>query len=111
MEIPQLVAHRGYPRRYPENTLQGIQAAIDAGARYVEFDVQITADGVPILMHDVSLMRTAGKRGRVVNMDFEKLSGLLTNRAVSANVMRVSPCPPSPKPWSCCAISPRSPPS
>ncbi len=79
MEIPQLVAHRGYPRRYPENSLEGIEAAIQTGARYIEFDVQITADGVPVLLHDVSLMRTAGKRGRVINMDFEKISGLCVN--------------------------------
>jgi len=40
MIIPQLVGHRGYPRHYPENTLVGIEAAVAAGARFVEVDVQ-----------------------------------------------------------------------
>jgi len=79
MDIPQLIAHRGYPRRYPENTLEGIAAAIKAGACFVEFDVQLTADGVPVLLHDVSLMRATGTRGRIVNTDLEKLRDLPAN--------------------------------
>lgn len=58
--LPTLVAHRGYPLRYPENTLVGIDAAAQAGARWIEFDVQLTRDGVPYLCHDASLKRTAG---------------------------------------------------
>lgn len=58
--IPQLIAHRGWPARYPENSLAGIAAAFDAGARYVEFDVQLAGDGVPLVIHDVNLSRTAG---------------------------------------------------
>ena len=79
MEAPQLIAHRGYPRRYPENTLEGITAAINAGACFVEFDVQFTADGVPVLLHDASLMRTTGTRGRIVNTELEKLANLPAN--------------------------------
>jgi len=79
MQIPQLIAHRGYTKRFPENTLEGIAAAIEAGARFVEFDVQFTADGIPVLLHDVSLMRTTGTRGRIVNIDLEKLQGLPAN--------------------------------
>ncbi|MGF1546037.1 MAG: glycerophosphodiester phosphodiesterase family protein, partial [Thiotrichales bacterium] len=52
-----LVAHRGYALRYPENTLPAIEAALAAGARYVEIDVQLSADQVPVLFHDRSLMR------------------------------------------------------
>src|SRR3569833_1302131 len=79
MEIPQLVAHRGYPRRYPENTLEGINAAIAAGACHVEFDVQVTADGVPVLLHDDSLMRTTGTRGRNNTTKLETLAELPAN--------------------------------
>ncbi len=57
---PALVAHRGYALRYPENTVVSIRAALEAGARAVEFDVQLTADRVPVLLHDTSLKRTAG---------------------------------------------------
>lgn len=60
MEIPTLVAHRGWPARYPENSLEGIAAARDAGAACIEFDVQIAADGVPVVVHDDNLRRTAG---------------------------------------------------
>ncbi|HET7650536.1 MAG TPA: glycerophosphodiester phosphodiesterase family protein [Gammaproteobacteria bacterium] len=56
---PVLVAHRGYPSRYPENTLPGIEAAVLAGARFVEFDIQMSRDGVPVLCHDANLKRTA----------------------------------------------------
>ena len=55
MDIPELVAHRGYALHYPENTLIGIEAAIRAGARYVEVDVQLSADKVPVLFHDRTL--------------------------------------------------------
>jgi glycerophosphoryl diester phosphodiesterase len=61
--LPTLVAHRGYPARYPENSLPGLAAALAAGARWVEFDVQLAADRVPVLLHDAALERTAGRAG------------------------------------------------
>lgn len=60
---PDLVAHRGYAKRYPENTLAAISAAIDAGARYVEVDVQLSSDRHPFLFHDRSLDRMCGVAG------------------------------------------------
>lgn len=57
---PILVAHRGYSGRYPENTLLAYQAAYQHGARYMELDLQLTADQVPVLHHDQSLLRMAG---------------------------------------------------
>lgn len=57
---PVLVAHRGYSGRYPENTLLAYQAAYQHGARYMELDLQLTSDVVPVLHHDVSLKRIAG---------------------------------------------------
>ena len=57
---PALVAHRGYAGRYPENTIVSIRAALDAGVGAVEFDVQFTADRIPVVLHDASLQRTAG---------------------------------------------------
>ncbi len=60
MTNPALVAHRGYAKRYPENTLVSIRAALEAGVGAVEFDVQLTADRVPVVLHDTSLQRTAG---------------------------------------------------
>src|SRR5262245_35251210 len=67
--LPTLVAHRGYPARYPENTLIGIQAAVEAGAPWFEFDVQISSDLVPYLCHDDSLERTAGIGRLIMELD------------------------------------------
>ena len=57
---PRFIAHRGDAARYPENTLPALEAAVAAGVPAVEFDLQMTADGVPVLLHDASLARTAG---------------------------------------------------
>jgi len=68
------MAHRGYARRYPENTLRALAAALDAGATRVEFDVQLTRDRVPVLLHDETLVRTCGVPGRVGDRRFEALA-------------------------------------
>ena len=73
MPIPELVGHRGYPRHYPENSLIGIEAAIAAGARFIETDVQLTQDRVPVLFHDHDLMRICGVQGAIADYTFEQL--------------------------------------
>lgn len=65
---PVLVGHRGWPARYPENTLEGFAAAVKAGARWLECDVQLSADGVPFVSHDDSLKRTAGLDRNITDM-------------------------------------------
>lgn len=55
-----LIGHRGEPTHWPENSLRGFRAALEAGACYVETDVQITADRVPVLCHDDSLLKLTG---------------------------------------------------
>ncbi len=60
MSRPDLIAHRGYARRCPENTLAAIHAALEVGARFVEVDVQLSADRVPFLFHDRTLERLCG---------------------------------------------------
>jgi glycerophosphoryl diester phosphodiesterase len=72
----ELVAHRGYAGRYPENTLPAVEAALRAGVNYIEVDVQLSADGVPVLMHDVELARTTGAAGRVTETTLAALSRL-----------------------------------
>ena len=73
IRIPELVAHRGYPQHYPENTLVGIDAAIHAGARYIEVDVQLTADHVPVLFHDRTLDRLCRAPGMIHEFTREQL--------------------------------------
>jgi len=71
---PKLVAHRGYSIRYPENTLLSINQAFLAGACYVECDVQLTSDGVPILLHDVELQRTTDQSGNVNELNLAQIN-------------------------------------
>lgn len=75
---PELIAHRGWPARYPENSLRGLSAAAAAGARFLEFDVQLAGDGVPLVIHDDNLARTAGV----------DLSVLATRSAIVRSVAR-----------------------
>lgn len=61
---PRLVAHRGAGKLAPENTLAAMRVGYAHGARMVEFDVKLAADGVAFLLHDVTLERTTNARGR-----------------------------------------------
>lgn len=70
---PQLVAHRGFPCRYPENTPVGMRAAIAAGAKHVEFDVQMTADRRLLVLHDDNLQRTAAVPQSVFELPLAQL--------------------------------------
>lgn len=81
MKVPQLIAHRGYAKMFPENTLLSLDAAVSAGARFVEFDVQLTADEVPIALHDDTLARTAGYQGSIFDMHAADLEHLCVNEA------------------------------
>ncbi|MFD9393907.1 glycerophosphodiester phosphodiesterase [Streptomyces sp. NPDC060000] len=51
------VAHRGDPYRFRENTIGSLRSALALGADAVEFDVRLTRDGVPVLLHDATLKR------------------------------------------------------
>ncbi len=62
---PRIIAHRCGGALAAENSLAGLEAAARLGCRAVEFDVMLTADGVPILMHDETLDRTTRCTGRV----------------------------------------------
>ncbi len=65
LQLPKVIGHRGAAAYAPENTLASFREARRRGATWVETDVVLTADGVPILMHDDSLKRTTGI-GRLV---------------------------------------------
>ncbi len=76
MTNPVLLAHRGWASRYPENSLVGIAAALEAGVAWVEFDVQLSADLVPMVIHDPDLQRTAGIAGRVSRLAAAELAAI-----------------------------------
>lgn len=72
----KITAHRGFSSEAPENTLPAFQAAIDAMADYVEFDVQQTQDGEVIILHDSNLRRTSGVNQFTWNVPFEEIREL-----------------------------------
>lgn len=54
----KIIAHRGASVEEPENTLASIQRALDLGVDYIEIDVQLSQDGIPVVLHDNTLCRT-----------------------------------------------------
>jgi glycerophosphoryl diester phosphodiesterase len=75
-ELPAVVGHRGAAAYAPENTLEGIREAQRRGARWVEVDAKLTADGVVVLMHDETLDRTTNGRGPVAAAPYAGIAGL-----------------------------------
>ena len=63
--IPRLIAHRGAKANAPENTLAAFRRAREEGATWVEFDVRLTKDDVPVVIHDKTLNRTTDGHGHV----------------------------------------------
>lgn len=62
--------HRGFCAEYPENTLISFAAAMDLGVDAFEFDVWLTSDKVPVLMHDGNALRTCGVDKHLRDMTF-----------------------------------------
>jgi glycerophosphoryl diester phosphodiesterase len=76
LEHPLRMAHRGSRVLWPENTAVAFQGALDLGLRYIETDVQVTADGVVVVFHDSTLERTTNGVGRVDAWAWEDLRHL-----------------------------------
>ncbi|MGA1837171.1 glycerophosphodiester phosphodiesterase family protein [Herbiconiux sp. 11R-BC] len=74
--LPRVLAHRGLALDVPENTLAAFDAAVGAGALYIETDVNASADGVAIVSHDPTLDRVAGREGRVAELSLDELRQL-----------------------------------
>jgi len=75
-DVPFVIGHRGAAGLAPENTLISLRRAGIEGARWVEFDIMLSADGVPILFHDDTLERTTSGRGAVAERTFEHIRKL-----------------------------------
>lgn len=72
---PVVIGHRGCIYE-TENTLAAVRAAGDYGAQYAEIDVQLSADGVPVVLHDGNLWRLAGENRSVADLTAEELTSL-----------------------------------
>jgi glycerophosphoryl diester phosphodiesterase len=75
-ETVVITAHRGSSAAAPENTLAAVALALDQEADFVEIDVQETADGVIVVLHDADLMRLAGTRLNIWDADYDDLRDL-----------------------------------
>jgi glycerophosphoryl diester phosphodiesterase len=73
MERPVVFAHRGASAYAPENTLPAFQKALDLKSEGIELDVQMSADGYLVVIHDETIDRTSNGTGRVTDMRFEEL--------------------------------------
>jgi glycerophosphoryl diester phosphodiesterase len=72
-------AHRGGALDLPENTMQAFEYAVTLGYRYVETDVQVTADGVLVAFHDDDLSRTCGRPGLISTLPWSEVKTALVD--------------------------------
>lgn len=76
LTFPVIIAHRGFKRKHPENTLTAFEAAIDAGAKMIELDVTFSKDREVIVIHDDTLDRTTNGKGLVQKYSLSELKQL-----------------------------------
>ena len=76
LKLPKLIGHRGVKDLCPENTLESILKAFNLGLSFVEIDVKISKDRVPILLHDDTLDRTTNGSGLAIDYDYENIKKL-----------------------------------
>ena len=73
---PLIIGHRGAGADAPENTLAAFALALEQNADGIEFDVQLSADGVPVIIHDDTVDRTCNGTGRVTDLTLAELQAL-----------------------------------
>lgn len=71
-----VIAHRGNRVAFPENTMEAFRNAVEIGADALEFDVRVTRDGVPVIMHDPLLDRTTSGHGALAQFAFDEVRTL-----------------------------------
>ncbi|HSL30028.1 MAG TPA: glycerophosphodiester phosphodiesterase family protein [Anaerolineales bacterium] len=73
---PIVFAHRGASAHAPENTLAAFELAVAQNADAIELDVKLSADGQVVVIHDATVDRTTGSRGRVKDLSLAQLKSL-----------------------------------
>jgi len=86
---PLVISHAACGGHAPENSLAGIRKAIELGSDAIEIDVQVSSDGVPLLMHDLTVDRTTNGTGAVASLTLEELRGLDAGVEPSASLEEV----------------------
>lgn len=64
----KIFGHRGYPKKFAENSLEGFAYCVKNGAEGIEFDVHLTKDQVPVVIHDEKVDRTTDQKGLIKDM-------------------------------------------
>lgn len=93
--LPEIVAHRGNAAEFPENTLPALESAVELGVRYVEFDVQLTSDQVPVVFHDADLARVADRPESVHELTWSDLSEIPVGETARLGRKHAFTCAPS----------------
>ena len=76
LKLPPVIGHRGAAAYAPENTIESILTAAEMGAKWVEVDVKLTKDSVPVILHDDDLDRTTNGHGPVAQINYADLVNL-----------------------------------
>ncbi|MEC7837597.1 MAG: glycerophosphodiester phosphodiesterase family protein [Chloroflexota bacterium] len=71
-----IIAHRGFSELSPENTFPAFDLALKSGFPNFEFDVQLTKDQIPVVIHDYDLYRTTGVNGLISEKSFKEIKNL-----------------------------------
>jgi len=88
----RLIAHRGYAALFPENSLLAVERALHEGARYIEIDLQLSADLQPVLYHDRDMSRLSGISSQILSLTYAELEKCtLHNPAMFGNKFRDVP--------------------
>ncbi len=74
LNLPKLIGHRGVRDIAPENTIFSIEKAINYNLKWIEVDVKISKDKIPILLHDNTLERTTSGKGSPINFSYNEIS-------------------------------------
>lgn len=82
-QVPRVIAHRGANSLAPENTLPAFCLAAEQGASWIEFDVQLSSDGIPVIMHDETVDRTTYSTGKVCELSTAELISLDANKMIT----------------------------
>lgn len=76
LKLPNIISHRACAGYAPENTIEGIHTAADMGVDWVELDVKLTRDQVPIIFHDDMLDRTTNTSGPISLLTYDEIKEL-----------------------------------
>jgi glycerophosphoryl diester phosphodiesterase len=90
---PLVISHAACAGHAPENTLVGLRKALELGADAIEVDVQATADGVPVLMHDLTVVRTTDGTGPVATLTLVQIKALDAGAKACQGAFRGEPVP------------------